>query len=1416
LKSLGICIGASNLKAAVVSDNGDILKSTSISHDSCPQQAFSNTIMELGTSDIDYGYITGRKFRRKINLPSITEAESIESALRLLRSTGKMEESLGAVISLGAENFVLYLLDTDQNICAVETGNKCASGTGEFFLQQIRRMNLSVDEAVNLARESVSYRVSGRCSVFCKSDCTHALNKGIPAQRVTAGLCEMIAEKILDLLEKSSSKSILAIGGLTQVDPIMKIIRGNGYSLHIPECALIFEAVGAAWCALEEKRSFFSHVDYISSHRSFSVHPPLSTAVPKVTFKSIERSSAKSGDELVIGLDVGSTTTKAVALRLSDNAIVASTYLRTNGNPIEASRECYKELHSQLPGNVLVTGLGTTGSGRHIAGLHAGTHFIINEIIAHATAASYFDPLVDTIFEIGGQDAKYTHFTNGVPSDYAMNEACSAGTGSFLEEAAKESLGIDYREIQDYALESQSPPDFSDQCAAFISSDIKTASHEGVSREDITAGLVYSICMNYVNRVKGQRPIGKKVFMQGGVCYNKAVPLAMANLIGVPIVVPPEPGLMGAFGVALEVSRRMENETEKKYFNLQVLSTREISYGKRFICKGGREKCDRKCEISMLRIEDRNYPFGGACNRYYNLIDKKITDSGRYDFVRVRRNVVFSPSQTRSSAAGTIGLNNSFLMHSLFPLYSTFFSELGLEVILPDKVDSKGVKRKRGSFCYPGEISHGAFYNLLEKKPDFLFLPSIVELPAENTASAQREHQCTCMLLQGEPYYLRSAFGEVEPKLIRAVLDFSKGFDSQIREFIEIGRQCGFSDSYSRAAYIKAVEKMRQTTITLREEGERILSELEKSPDNLGVVLFGRAYNSFTSDANMGIPEKFASRGIPVIPWDMLPFENEKTGLDINWAIGRDLMKSATLVSRKDNLFGVYITNFSCGPDSFLLGYFREIMGEKPSLTLEVDSHTADAGINTRIDAFIDIAERYRSLAGKRHTSPEEFTPAKLQFKRKGAVFISSKGKSFSIYDPSVHLLLPSMGRLTSELMAAVFSGAGIRSTAVPVYNQSTLKTGRANTSCKECLPLILTTGGLLNHLQSRSPDEKILYFMPTCWGNCRFTQYRVFLNRMISRRKIPDVALISLSNENGYAGLRLSDSMNLLKSIIISDCMDDIRNALRVLAIDLPSAQKTFQEQWERIIQVFLSRRYKDLYNVLRSVADNLLKIPLRYPLSQARTVSLMGEIFVRRDDFSSNELIEKLSAADIVVKRAPILEWISYCDFNVKKGIYEARFDLKKFLEFRIRNMVQDKYEKRIKSIFARSGLYSFEKMDLDTAIAYGEHFFDVRFTGESILVAGNFFKDILHTIHGAVSIGPFSCMPTRITEAVMAPVANNEIRSRLTGDFSVKNVSTLPFLSVEIDGSPLSQTLEARIEAFCLQVERIYHKVRKSGAP
>ena len=1420
MKSLGICIGASTLKAAVLSSNYNSVEleySFSKPHESNPHKAFSSLMKELEAFSIDYCVLTGRKFRNAIDLPSITEPEAIESGLQFLQNKALTENNFDVVISLGAENFILYALDKDKHICSVETGNKCASGTGEFFLQQIRRMNLSVSEAVNFATGSIPYRVSGRCSVFCKSDCTHALNKGIPAGRVSAGLCDMIADKILDLLSKTNGKNVLAVGGLTHNSVIIENVRRSIPLFHVPSCADIFEAAGASWHAMANRIPFKkSRNFFISSHSSFRTLPPLCDAFHKVRFESIPESVAEAGDELIIGLDVGSTTTKAVALRVKDNAMVAKTYLRTNGNPVRASRDCYSALISQLPSHMSITGLGTTGSGRQIAGLHAGTSAIINEIIAHAAAAAFFDPEVDTIFEIGGQDAKYTWLTNGVPSDYAMNEACSAGTGSFLEEAARESLGIDYLDIQEIAMQSKLPPDFNDQCAAFISSDIKTASHEGVNKEDIIAGLVYSICINYINRVKGQRPAGKKIFMQGGVCYNRAIPLAMANIIGSSIIVPPEPGLMGAFGVALEVKRRIAGgQIEKKFFALSSLASRDVTYGKQFICKGGTEHCDRKCEINILQIGDKKYPFGGACNRYYNLIYKTKINSHNYDLIKQHQQIIFStaPANTPKRTAKKIGLNNSFLINTLYPLYVTFFSELGLKVIFPEKIDTNGIKQKRASFCFPAEIAHGAFADLLEKNPDYIFLPSIIELPSHDTTQVRKGHQCTCMLLQSEPYFLKTAFNKIDPIVLSPVLDFSKGYLSQLSVFTSIGKQCKFTASKSQGAFRKAVQVLNSTQQAMKKKGAELLIELQNSPERIAIVLFGRPYNAFASEANLGIPEKFASRGITIIPWDFLPYEEEYSDPDMNWAIGRDLLKAARFTSNHGQLFAVFITNFSCGPDSFLVGYFREIMESKPSLTLELDSHTADAGVNTRIEAFLDIVEKYRSL--KRTVKiPDPYSPAYLSFGGKSPHFISSCGTAHSLKDPSVHLLFPSMGNLSSSLMASLFEGTGIHASTLPVYDQEVLKTGRANTSCKECLPLILTTGGLLRYLQNRKSDnEKLIYFMPTCGGNCRFTQYSIFLKKLIERNRLPDIALLSLSNENGYAGLSFSDTIGILQAIIIADCMEDIKNSISVLAQNRDFAMEFFEIQWNKLIQYFRSHRKGDLYSILDNIARELSSIPRRFPIEKARAISLLGEIFVRRDDFSCGELVAKMASRDIIVRRSPILEWLNYCDFNVDNKIFEARFSCKGYLEFRAKTILKRHYEHKIKKIMARSGFYIFDPVDINTTIEYGKHFFDVKFTGESILVAGSFFKDILHSIHGAISIGPFACMPTRITEAVLAPSATNEFREKITGKSSFSNFSTLPFLSIETDGSPFPQLVEARLEAFCLQVERVHAEMGKA---
>jgi predicted CoA-substrate-specific enzyme activase len=1171
---------------------------------------------------------------------------------------------------------------------------------------------------------------------------------------------------------------------------------------------------------MEKKVKFDHDLSFLNKKSSFHFLQPIKAGESLVTFKEIAEKKAVNNDECILGLDVGSTTTKAVILKVSDNSILAKVYLRTNGDPVGASRACYKDLKKQIgKAKIKIIGLGVTGSGRQIAGLHALTDGIINEIIAHATAAIYFDKEVDTIFEIGGQDAKYTYIVNSVPADYAMNEACSAGTGSFLEEAAKESLGIKVTEIAELALKSTSPPNFNDQCAAFISSDIKNASHENVKREDIVAGLVYSICMNYANRVKGARPVGKKIFMQGGVCYNKAVPMAMANLIGKHIIVPPQPGLMGAFGVALEVKNRLQlGLLQKKTFVLDELIKRDFEKGKSFKCMGVGEKCDRGCDISSIKIEGKTYPFGGICNKYYNLRHNLNIKTDNLNLVKERQGLVFN--QELKGQGKTIGITRSFLTNTLFPLYSNFFSNLGFTIVLPDHPDPEGIKKVNSSLCFPAELAHGFFHDLLKKNVNYIFLPQVSELHVEKSQSYNTEKQATCVLLQAEPYYIKSAFKlHDSKKILSPVFNFSRGWHTQEKDFVNLGVSLGATKSQATEAFRLALAKQKEFFAARKEIGRKVLQELEKDKTKIAVVLFGRSYSAFSEFANKGIPDKFASRNIFVIPYDFLPFEDEISERKINWALGQEFMKASYFVQKHPQLFGTYITNFSCGPDSFLISYFRDIMKSKPSLTLELDSHTADAGIDTRIEAFLDIVDRYRKIKVPEMVE-QNFVKAEIVMEDGESYFISSNKEKFPLKDKRVHVLFPSMGRFSSEAISSAFVGCGMKSSAAPVPKFSTLMLGRGHTSCKECLPLILTAGNLLEYLQNRKDKSEMLaYFMPTVSGNCRFAQYAVFFNDFIKKHKIENLALMTLTADNSYGGLATSDMLTILKSIIISDVMDDIYNAMSVLAIDKEAAKVVFEKQWQAIRSSF-ENGAEDIYDVLEDVAAELKKIPLKHSLEESKVVLLAGEIYVRKDEFSCEQVVSRLAERDIIVKRAPSLEWLYYVDFLTQTGLVQANFTLKDRLVFYGKLMLQRRFEKKIKDILSRSGLYTYELIDVKTLIEYGKKFVDVKLTGETILIIGAFMKEIIDHVHGVISIGPFACLPGRITESILTQESTLQNKIKVSGKKyeHFKEMHKLPFLSVESDGNPFPQVIEARIESFSLQVERLHSMVQdfKSKKP
>ena len=1427
IQSLGICVGASTVSFVKLGLNGarpEILERVSKAHDGNPRDMLKSMLQSMNIDSNTPLAVTGRQFKDSINLSRISEPQAVEYALKYVNPDGR---PVDAVISAGGETFILYSLDKNGKITRVYTGNKCASGTGEFFLQQTRRMDVDLDEAIVLSRNEEPHQVSGRCSVFCKSDCTHATNIGIPKGQVVAGLSHMMAQKVLELLKSTDRKNIMIVGGTTRIEVMVDHLQKEIDNLIIPDEATIFEALGAGLWALENgchtlpdiKALFRDHIS------QFDFHEPLNRFASQVQFKTQERGTAQPGDKCILGLDVGSTTTKAILLRISDLKILTAEYLRTNGDPVKASRECYRALKQQLNGTAVeIGGLGVTGSGRKIAGLHAQTDGVINEIIAHAEAAIHFDPEVDTIFEIGGQDAKYTYITNGVASDYAMNEACSAGTGSFLEESALETLGIEMEDIADWALKGQRPPNFNDQCAAFISSDIKSTAQEGIPKEDIVAGLVYSICMNYVNRVKGARPVGKKVFMQGGVCYNRAIPLAMAALSDKEIIVPPEPGLMGAYGVALEVLHRIEKGLLKhQSFDLDQLIDRDVHYKKSIICKGGREKCDLKCEISRIVIEDRTIPFGGACNLFYNLRQKIQIEPGEHDFVVKRQQLVYQDYAPDTSHirpdAPTIGLSRSLMMNTYYPLFAHFFVELGLRPVLAEQVDQQGIDQCAAAFCYPCEISHGYFRNLLEMEPDYVFLPHITGMAVKNGSSPAR----TCPLVQGEPYYLINTFLYKRPGgpiPLSPVIDLEASVEKQAEALLALIPTLKVKKTQIRAAYLKAARVQAEMQDKMQRIGRQVLEKIESDPQQIAVIMFGRPYNAYVPEANKGIPHKFASRGVTVIPVDFLDLEAEPVKDHMFWAQGQINLKGAEFIKKHPQLFGTFITNFSCGPDSFIVGYFRDILGKKPSLTLELDNHTADAGLETRIEAFLDIVARYRKIPAT--TKIEEprsaYQPARSWLKDGKYTIVTSGGETTNLWDPRVKLVFCSIGRFMTEAIGAAYQGMNVNTVAIPELTMEELKIGRGNTTCKECLPLQLTTGALLKYLQEeREVDEITVYFVPTADGPCRFGQYRDFMRDYIKKNRIRDVTFFSMSSHDGYGGLGQRFTLSIWKTVILADLFEDIYHTLLVLATDRDQALTVFEDAWSRVKKA-LSVNPDTFDQALEEAVELLQTIPRKQSLEATPQVLIVGEIYVRKEGISRRWLPERLIAEGIIPLVSPFHEWGIYVDWLHRERLVTGAQNRWKRFGKAIERRIKIRVERRLKRILARSGWLKPRFIDVDHLIAAGEHFISRHLPGEAILTVGGPYAEVGEEYCGAIAIGPFGCMPNRLGEAILNLGMDQEHIRQFRRKGKIKaltdEIQNLPFLAIESDGNPFPQLIEARLETFIMQAKRTHAAMQRIG--
>ena len=1411
--SLGINVGSSNVKTVMLEDSNIVWSDVE------PHEGnFLDTLNKiLSTHELpkDINTLaTGTEGRHLLNINSVIEPLCIEEALQ------KLNYSIDALVSMGGEDLVVYTIDQNNKIITSFSGNKCASGTGEFFKQQLARMNMKLSDINNIQQDCSVLKLSSRCSVFMKSDCTHRLNKGeAKTGDIVLSLSNVMAIKVIDFLKRARIEKgkVLLVGGVTQNKYILRFIRERMPQIEfiVPEQAPYFESYGAALLAatsgsrLPSLSSLFK-----SGHIQFKKFKSLQTAQGRVTYLPSQKGKVVDGREYILGVDGGSTTTKASLIDFETSEVTASYYGRTHGDPIKALKNCLVEMKKQIredigDGKINISLASTTGSSREILGVFLETPAVYNEIIAHAVGTSFYRDNIDTIFEIGGQDAKYVSLKNKVPIDYAMNEACSAGTGSFLEESAQGDLNIsEAAQIGDIALSAKAPLKFGEHCSAFINSDIRNAIQQGASRKDITAGIVTSIVSNYLNRVVGNRTIGKNIVLQGGVAKNKAIPLAFAMLLDKDILVPPDPELMGCFGVGVLAKQKFtEGLLSKASFDLDKILATNIVYEKEFQCKS----CDNFCPIRMLNVNSHQYMFGGRCNKYANNGKKKIANENNViDYIEKRNDILFKecspdPATLIRRKDFVVGIPRCFSIYTLWPLYAWFFHTLGIETFVSREISHEGMARVESSYCFPAEIAHGAVQDIFNRNIDYIFLPHFRDMESyEKNAPAN-----FCPITQSLPYYIKKAFPEIpDEKYLAPVVSFMYGLDKAVEPFITMAATLGFTENEATNAFTVAYAKQMECFAKFAELGKEALEEARLAKRAV-IAILGRPYNSFTLDANMGIPRKYTSRGYSVIPFDILPFEDQKIYANMYWYYGQQDMKAGTMLKKEDNIFVTYISNFSCAPDSFMLHYLKWIMGTKPFLILELDSHTADAGVDTRIEAFLDIIEGYRS---KLTNIREERYDNGLRFINHPDEEIHIKnnitGEKIPIKNnPRVKLLLSSMGRLSAELVGASIRGLGINAQAMPVPDIHTLQMARNHASGKECLPSHLVLGSALKYLSSGEyrKDEIYLLFVPTTTGPCRTGQYFVFYENLFKDLRLENVLVFTLEADNSYNELGPEFSKYAWWATIIGDYMKDVETSLRTCAADPIEAMAIYDQAWQKMIRVAENDITKVL-PVLKDIADTITRIPLARKMADCPKVLIVGEIYVRRDDFAVDELIQHFSKHGIVGKVSNVTEWLYYCDFvrhyELKKKlnlvprhrrVFTSEF--RDIINWKVEHAYKKKVEKKVRDTLSTTGLVPNAPHDMREIMKNTEkHFVSHELYSEISISSGVAATAMMDGYSGIVNISPFACLIGRVIEGLFTPWARER---------------KYPSISVEIDGNLLPPNVLSKLEIFMLNVKRFRGK-------
>ena len=1414
---LGIDAGAESLKLVELSKmDGQwrIVRRSRIDHRKEPQPLLQRLYSEWGGATMAGAALTGR-LGRQFGFSRVPLQQAQSRAFRFY-----FPNTTGTLVSVGSHGFsVLEMRANGREV--FRENSRCSQGTGNFLRQLTERFSLTVEEAGHLCADvEKAAALSGRCPVILKTDMTHLANKGENRAEILAGLFDAVCENVLNLIKPGISPGpVVLIGGVSQSPRVQRTFRDRlakyGYELHIPgEDGLYWEALGAALIAAELSLPAPSQERLLCGMDGATLEqtPALATFLGKVRQMPAVPWEPRNGlsRTLLLGLDIGSTGAKAVAIDAGSKGVVWEAYRQTGGAPVEAAQAlCRQFLESECSADS-VFGVSVTGSGREIVGslltkcYGPDAVYIQNEIAAHAEGACHYDPRVDTIFEIGGQDAKYIRLEEGRVIDCAMNEACSAGTGSFIEEQGRKFAGIEkVSQLGCAALEATAGVSLGQHCSVFMAEIIDEAVAAGLPQTTIIAGLYDSIIQNYLNRVKGSRSVGQVIFCQGMPFSAPALAAAVARQTGSEIIVPPNPGTVGALGIAL-LAHADGAWRKSGPLDLDRFLQARVEERSTFICKAtvGCGAPGNRCRIDRLRTrvagQAGTFTWGGACSLHERITRRrKLPDHAPQPFQEREALVAALLNDLGAEGSGPrVALSDEFLLKELFPFFATFLAKLNCRLVPMSGADpailKRGIRETNVPFCAPMQLFHGVAAHMRETGADFVFAPIL----RSTLRSSGEQHARACPIVQAAPYVLRyDLAGKTAAQWLSPDIEIGpNGLESA--QFIEgckrIAEAVGAAHGAWQGAYRAAVAAQSRFMEQCREIGERAL-EFCRRQDVTAVAVLGRPYTIYNPVLNSNVPAILREQGAVAIPADCYPVTDDTPVLRrVYWGYAQRLLRLACQIRRTPEVYSVYCSNYSCGPDSFNLHFFSYAMEGKPFAVIETDGHVGDAGTKTRIEAFLHCVAQDRNRECRSACSK----PKDLHALEQRVIGFASLDKQRET------VLIPWMGS-SSYVGAACMRAAGFAAEALAMPDRQALQIGRRYTSGKECVPVSLTLGRLLEKLQSE-PNRRFAYLMPRTNGPCRLGMYHLLQQTIVERLGAGDRCRFISPNENDYfAELPPGFSALFLAGIVAQDLLRDALLYVRPTEVRHGAANAVYAE-YSSELYALIAGQHEAVRSRARSLAQvasgRLFGIPRLLKKAATRfaavsgsgalpVVQLVGEIYVRNDAFANDDVIARLEARGLRVRCSAVGEFFEYVDFCQHAAAPNQLDPVIEFLKDRIR---EAEWSAIVRHLPLPKPVRVNRIADAASNYAAGD------IGGEVVLTLGrSLYEWRKGEIDAVVNVGPLDCMPTRIAESQFFHAGERE---------------GLPALTLTFNGDPTSDDL---LDNFAFEVHARNRKARAKTA-